>query len=97
MSGLRECRLRVRPRTVRFRVLTRCLTASAWLRGRPAMLDVSSAVVNSRPYVKKNVFIMGSIKWLHPHYYYLQNYMQYHKIIRIEVKVYIINDPQIKE
>lgn len=49
MSGLREWRDRVRPRTVRLSALTRCLTASACDLGRPAMLDFNSFVGNSRP------------------------------------------------
>lgn len=50
MSGLREWRDLVRPRTVRFNALTRCFTASAWDLGRPATLDFNSFVDNSRPY-----------------------------------------------
>lgn len=50
MSGLREWRDLVRPRTVRFNALTRCFTASACDLGRPATLDFNSFVDNSRPY-----------------------------------------------
>lgn len=49
MSGFREWRDLVRPRTVRFSAFTRCLTASACDLGRPAMLDFNSLVGSSRP------------------------------------------------
>lgn len=58
MSGLREWRDLVRPRTVRLRALTRCFTASACERGKPAMLDFSSFVDNSRPC--KTMFTLNS-------------------------------------
>lgn len=57
ISGLRGCRDLVRPRTVRFKAFTRCLTTSAWNFGKPATLAFNSFADNSRPYININIKI----------------------------------------
>ena len=64
MSGFLGCRDLVRPRTVRFNALTRCLTASACDRGKPTRLDVNSPLDSSRPCKMENLYEKSSIEIL---------------------------------